>query len=136
MNLELRSRVGWPSDLLRWVIFLDAGRVWNNSGNYAVTGLRATPGFGVRLVTPLGPFRVDIGYNPHAREAGPAFYLQRATATAVGRAICVSPGGSEPLDDAASGALGPVACPSSFRPPRSTGLLPRLTFHFSIGEAF
>lgn len=136
LNLELRSRVGWPSDLLRWVIFLDAGRVWNNSGNYAVTGLRATPGLGMRLVTPLGPFRVDVGYNPHPREAGPAFYLQRATATTAGRAICVSPGSIEPLDDAAADALGPLPCPSSFRPPLARGLFPRLTFHFSIGEAF
>lgn len=136
LNLELRSRVGWPSDLLRWVIFLDAGRVWNNSGNYAVTGLRATPGVGVRLVTPLGPFRVDVGYNPHPREAGPAFFLQRATATTAGRAICVSPGTTEPLDDAAAAAGGPYPCPSSFRPPPARGLFPRLTFHFSIGEAF
>jgi outer membrane protein assembly factor BamA len=136
VNLELRSRVGWPSDLLRWVLFLDAGRVWNNSGNYAVTGLRATPGVGVRLVTPLGPFRVDIGYNPHGLESGPAFYLQRSAAGAVGRAICVSPGGTEPLNDGAADALGPVPCPSSFSPARATGLLPRLTFHFSIGEAF
>lgn len=136
LNLELRSRVGWPSDLLRWVIFLDAGRVWNNSGNYAVTGLRATPGFGVRLVTPLGPFRVDVGYNPHQWEPGPAFYLQRASATRLGRAICVSPGSSEPLDDGAADALGPVPCPATFRPLRPSGLLPRLVFHFSIGEAF
>lgn len=136
LNLELRSRVGWPNDLFRWVMFLDAGRVWNNSGNYAVTGLRATPGVGVRVITPLGPFRVDVGYNPHQPEAGPAFYLQRATATALGRAICVSPGSTEPLDDAAADALGPVPCPSSFRPPASRGFFPRLTFHFSIGEAF
>jgi outer membrane protein assembly factor BamA len=136
LNLELRTRVGWPSDLLRWVVFLDAGRVWNNSGNYAVTGLRATPGVGVRLVTPLGPFRVDIGYNPHRREAGPAFYLQRASATTLGRAICVSPGTLEPLDDTAADARGPFPCPSSFRPPPLRGLFPRLTFHFSIGEAF
>ncbi len=136
LNLELRSRSGWPSDLLRWVVFLDAGRVWNNSGNYAVTGLRATPGVGLRVITPLGPFRVDVGYNPHQREAGPAFYLQRATATTLGRAICVSPGSTEPLDDGAAEAVGPVPCPSSFRPPTSRGFFPRLTFHFSIGEAF
>jgi outer membrane protein assembly factor BamA len=136
LNLELRSRIGWPSDLLRWVIFLDAGRVWNNSGNYAVTGLRATPGAGVRLVTPLGPFRVDIGYNPHQWEPGPAFYLQRSTGSLLGRAICVSPGSQEPLDDTAAGALGPVNCPNTFRPNRPSGLLPRLVFHFSIGEAF
>lgn len=136
LNLELRSRVGWPVDILRWVVFLDAGRVWNNSGNYAVTGLRATPGIGVRLVTPLGPFRVDVAYNPHGYEAGPAFYLQRASGTTLGRAICVSQGSIEPLDDAAYLALGPVSCPSTFRPPPPRGLWPRLTFHFSIGEAF
>lgn len=136
LNLELRSRGGWPTDALRWVLFLDAGRVWNNSGNYAVTGLRATPGIGVRLVTPLGPFRVDVAYNPHEWEAGPAFYLQRATGGASGRAICVSPGSTEPLSDAAADALGPVPCPTTFRPTRATGLFPRLVFHFSIGEAF
>jgi outer membrane protein assembly factor BamA len=136
LNLELRSRVGWPTDLLRWVIFLDAGRVWNASNNYAVTGLRATPGVGVRLVTPLGPVRVDVGYNPHGWEAGPAFYVQSATGGVAGRAICVSPGSSEPLDAAAADALGPVPCPTSFQPPRRSGLLPRLVFHFSIGEAF
>ncbi len=136
LNLELRSRGGWPSDLLRWVLFLDAGRVWNSSGNYAVTGLRATPGVGVRVVTPLGPFRVDVGYNGHQYEAGPAFYLQRASATQRGRAICVSPGSQEPLDDARADALGPFGCPATFRPPRPRGLFPRLAFHFSIGEAF
>ncbi|MEX2182342.1 MAG: BamA/TamA family outer membrane protein [Gemmatimonadaceae bacterium] len=136
VNLELRTRGGWPTDILRWVVFLDAGRVWNASGNYAVTGLRATPGVGVRLVTPIGPFRVDVGYNPHGWEAGPAFYVQRATSGVPGRAICVSPGSREPLDAAASDALGPVPCPTSFQPPRRNGLLPRLQFHFSIGEAF
>jgi outer membrane translocation and assembly module TamA len=136
VNLELRSRVGWPVDILRWVVFLDAGRVWNNSGNYAVTGLRATPGVGMRLVTPLGPFRVDVAYNPHGYEAGPAFFLQRASGTTLGRAICVSPGSTEPLDDGAATAAGPVACPTTFRPPAPRGLWPRLTFHFSIGEAF
>lgn len=136
MNLELRSRNGWPIDQLRWVLFLDAGRVWNNSGNYAVTGLRATPGLGVRLVTPLGPFRVDVAYNPFQWEAGPAFALQHATTGVPGRAICVSPGSREPLDAAAADALGPVPCPTTFRPMRAKGIFPRLVFHFSIGEAF
>jgi hypothetical protein len=118
------------------VIFLDAGRVWNNSGNYAVTGLRATPGVGVRLVTPLGPFRVDIGYNPHQWEAGPAFYLQRPRAGCSDAPSASRRDRTEPLDDTAAGALGPVNCPNTFRPNRPSGLLPRLVFHFSIGEAF
>jgi hypothetical protein len=138
LNFELRTRDTWPSNLLRWVIFVDAGRVWNSTGNYSVSGLRVTPGLGVRLDTPLGPFRVDIGYNPYSYESGPAFFLQPRDVLAgtQGRAICVAPGTLEPLDAGDADALGPVGCPASFRPPDRRGLLPRLAFHFSIGEAF
>jgi outer membrane translocation and assembly module TamA len=135
LNLELRTREGWPTDLLRWVAFVDAGRVWNNTGNYSVGELRVTPGVGVRLVTPIGPFRVDVGYNPYGYEAGPAFYLQRRDVEndIPGRAICVSPGTTEPF---ASPPATPVGCPASFIPRRSGSFLSRLAFHFSIGEAF
>lgn len=138
LNFELRTRQGWPTNLLKWVLFVDAGRVWNSTGNYSVSGLRITPGIGVRLVTPLGPFRVDVGYNPYSYESGPAFYLQeRDVASGTpGRAICVSPGTREPLDAGEAASLGPVGCPSTFRPPDRRGFLPRLAFHFSLGEAF
>lgn len=139
LNLELRTRVGWPANLLHWVIFVDAGRVWNNTGNYSVSGLRVTPGFGVRLLTDLGPFRVDIGYNPYPLEFGPAYLVRSADRTlgTPGRAICVSPGSIEPFDNAhVSASSGPYPCPTSFRPPQRRGIFPRLAFHFSIGEAF
>lgn len=138
MNLELRTRVGWPNDLLRWVLFVDAGRVWNNTGNYSVSGLRVTPGLGVRLVTPLGPFRVDVGYNGYAHEAGPAFHVVRGDPSQgiPGRAICVSPGTIEEYSPPAGAMPSTIACPATFRPPRRGGIFPRLAFHFSIGEAF
>ncbi|MDH5233365.1 MAG: BamA/TamA family outer membrane protein [Gemmatimonadota bacterium] len=138
-NLELRTRVGWPANVLQWVLFVDAGRVWNNTGSYSVSGLRVTPGFGVRLVTALGPFRVDVGYNPYARESGPAYLVRQADRTLgiPGRAICVSPGTVEPYNDADIGpTAGAYACPTTFRPPLRRGIFPRLAFHFSIGEAF
>ena len=93
---------------------------------------------GVRLVTPLGPFRVDVGYNPYAFDAGPAFYVQDANVAAgrPGRAICVSPSTTEPLTLGA-GATQPVPlCPATFLPLKTRGLLSRLVFHFSIGNAF
>lgn len=135
LNLELRSRVGWPTDILRWVVFVDAGRVWNNTGNYSVTGLRVTPGAGVRLVTPIGPFRVDVGFNRYDYESGPAFYLQRRDIDAgiPGRAICVSPGTTESF---ATVPVTPASCPATFVPGRSKSFFRRLAFHFSIGEAF
>lgn len=139
LNLELRTRVGWPANLLHWVVFVDVGRVWNNAGIYSVSGLRVTPGFGVRLLTDLGPFRVDVGYNPYPLELGPAYLVRAADRTlgTTGRAICVSPGSIEPFADANIGASsGPYPCPTSFRPPQRRGIFPRLAFHFSIGEAF
>ena len=138
-NVELRTRRGWPAGLLRWVVFVDAGRVWNTNDVFSVTNAapRITPGAGIRLLTPLGPFRVDVGYNADALEPGPAFFVQRSSTPTVasGRAVCVSPGTTDPLT-LAPGAGGAGFCPATFLPARRHGLLPRLAFQFSIGHAF
>lgn len=139
-NLELRTRRGWPNDLLRWVAFVDVGRVWNTRDLFNVTnaGARATPGVGVRLITPLGPFRMDIGYNPNNVDAGPAFFVTEGDAGVgiAGRAICVSPGTDDPLFLGPGQRPSASSCPATFTPPRSRSLLSRLTFHFSLGNAF
>jgi outer membrane protein assembly factor BamA len=141
-NLELRTRSGWPGGLLRYVAFLDAGRVWNTGDVPSVTsaGARLTPGVGVRLMTPIGPFRVDIGYNPYAPDAGPAFFAQAGDILAgrPGRVICVSRGSTEPLSGAESSTFNSqtFTCPATYTPDQRGGLLSRLTFHFSIGNAF
>ncbi len=135
-NIELRTVRGWPGGLLRYVAFLDAGRVWNSNDVFSVTNsaARVTPGIGLRLVTPLGPFRVDIGYNPYGFEAGPAFFIVNAVPSAgsAGRAICVSPGATESLTNNVSQPF----CPATFTPTMGNGILRRLQFHFSIGNAF
>ena len=139
-NIELRTRRGWPNDLFRWVLFLDAGRVWNTNDVFSVTNAdtRATPGIGLRLVTPLGPFRVDIGYNPNALEPGPAFHVIQGDAKAgiTGRAICVSSGTNDPLTLGAGQTASSTSCPAAYLPTASRTLLSRLTFHFSLGNAF
>lgn len=137
-NIELRTRHGWPAEPLRWVVFIDAGRVWNTNDVFSSLNAdaRITPGFGLRLATPLGPFRMDIGYNAYAPEPGPAFYIQAADATTgkVGRAICVSPSSTDPLTLAA-GQRGSLLCPATYTPASRSGFS-RLAFHFSIGNAF
>jgi outer membrane protein assembly factor BamA len=139
-NVELRTRRGWPNGLLRWVLFLDAGRVWNTRDVFSVTNAdtRATPGIGVRLVTPLGPFRVDVGYNPNSLDSGPAFLVIPGDVKAgtVGRAVCVSPGTDDPLVLGAGGMSSSSSCPATFLPTGKRSLLSRLTFHFSLGNAF
>jgi outer membrane protein assembly factor BamA len=118
------------------VMFIDAGRVWNTNDVFSVTNSasRITPGVGIRLLTPLGPFRIDIGYNPYGFEAGPAFFIVNAVPSAgiVGRAICVSPGATESLSNNVSQTF----CPTTFTPTTRGSLLSRLAFHFSIGNAF
>lgn len=47
----------------RLVTFLDAGNVWETSDAFDLNDLRYGAGFGLRVVTPLGPFRVDLGYK-------------------------------------------------------------------------
>lgn len=137
-NVELRTRRGWPGDLLRWVVFVDAGRVWNTSDVFNVTNssARVTPGFGVRLVTPIGPFRVDVGYSPYAFDAGPAFFVQNAVAGVPGRAICVSPATTEPLTLSATASQTIPDCPATYVPLKNNNFFSHLAFHFSIGNAF
>lgn len=138
-NIEYRRRFGWPSRDLQWVAFLDAGTVWATGVNaFALQEVRTTPGVGVRLDTPLGPFRVDIGYNPRQADAGKAFLFDNLQSvrdgTAIPYVICVSPGQEVTFEEQLE--LGGFACPRSFAPRSARTALSRLVFHFSLGQAF
>jgi outer membrane protein assembly factor BamA len=60
---------------LRLAFFVDAGQVWDSPDTVDVArpSLRVTPGFGARIATPVGPMRLDIGYNPYPAERGPLY---------------------------------------------------------------
>ncbi len=62
-NLELRLPYFTVfAEQMRFVLFVDAGSLWNRS---QVTPLRVTPGLGLRVTSPIGPIRFDVGYNPY-----------------------------------------------------------------------
>jgi outer membrane protein assembly factor BamA len=58
-NLELRIPSPIFSERLRLAAFVDVGGVWQRGAT--AVDLRVTPGFGIRVSTPLGPARFDVG---------------------------------------------------------------------------
>jgi outer membrane protein insertion porin family/translocation and assembly module TamA len=149
-NVELRWRSLFLPELLQFAIFVDAGEVWNrrHGGLGGFGTIKVTPGVGVRVNSLIGPVRVDVGYSPYARPAGPAYITPNPTD--YDRAfelqlICVSPGNSLVVRNARSQPGGKkdippsqVAgeCPGTYQPTRRASFLGRLTFNFSIGQAF
>jgi outer membrane protein assembly complex protein YaeT len=75
LNAELRVNV-WRS--LGMVGFLDAGNVFPRAADVDVTDLRSAAGFGLRYRSPVGPLRIDLGFNLDPREFVPG-RLERRT---------------------------------------------------------
>lgn len=112
-SVEARFRAGD-----RWTVagFIDIGQVWESVNDRAP--LVATPGAGVRFRSPVGPLRLDVGYNPTGPKQKPAVVV---------------------LDD---GSIVEVPDPVSYdpftwdNPSVATEIWRRLRIQFSIGEAF
>jgi len=140
-NVELRLRSPAFPEMMQWAFFVDAGQVWNRgrSGTgVSFNDIRVTPGLGVRVFTPVGPIRVDVGYNAYDRQPGPA-YLTTSPGSGSGNLICVSPGNDLRVLSRTPGVyerqVDDGDCPASYAPGRGS-FLRRLTFQFSIGQPF
>ena len=150
-NFELRLRSRYFPELLQYTLFVDGGDVWSRqtligqrshaASKLFLNGLKWTPGIGVRVFTPVGPFQANVGYNPFAQPPG-AIYFDASAAPPSGLAplslYCVTPGNTIPAVRNAAGQYEQVAgarC-TDFTPPRKTSFLSRLTFTFSIGPDF
>jgi outer membrane protein assembly factor BamA len=132
VNLEYRSQ-RYLNHLLEWAVFIDGGQVWNG----AIGGIHRlywTPGLGVRAFTPIGPVRVDVGYNPYVRPYGPAYYNAPAVVPNQVPLYCVSPGNDIPVHGGIQESGHP--CPPTYLPNQPHGIFPRLTLNISIGQAF
>ncbi len=145
-NLELQVPSPVLRGLLSWAAFADVGRLWNRGNDGGVQqlgtdapGAKVTPGVGVRIASPFGAIRIDLGYNPYRYPAGAA-YFNAPLQAGVAPLYCVSPGntltvltspviGQPPLQ-----ASGP--CPTTYRPPQRAGFLRRLNPSIWIGQAF
>ena len=50
---------------LKGVVFFDAGNAWDIGQPYNMGDLRTSVGLGFRWISPLGPLRIEWGYNLH-----------------------------------------------------------------------
>ncbi len=134
-SVELRFPL-WRRTL-QGAAFVDVGQVWGEGERPALRDLAVTPGLGIRYMTPIGPFRVDVAYRGRASRR-----LQVVTARI------------RPFDPArdreAARLLGPDGTPIPYVRSQELGVLgPRVLWgdaprwslrrfqiHFSIGQAF
>ena len=148
-NVEVRMPSPFIPDRVQVAFFADAGQVWTRGASRSEQSfgtLKVTPGFGVRVASPVGPIRLDIGFNPDERQSGAAYYnTPQSEKGGSAPLYCVTPGNGLPVTGwdptlPLTGSQGVQANPSrgcltSFNPPKG-GFLRHLTFNVSIGQAF
>ena len=59
-NVEIGRSLG---SVLRVVAFIDAGNVYDSDNDFDIGSLRRSAGLGIRIVTPIGPIRLDYGFK-------------------------------------------------------------------------
>ena len=122
-NLEVRVPLG--SERWSGVAFVDFGQVWTAKGELeAPEELAWSPGIGIRYRSPVGPLRLDVGYNTGGSERLPVVSQLRKG----GRLTIVQLGDED--DNPATLDYDPFGG-SGLR-----GFVNRLQLHFSIGHAF
>ncbi|HTA75397.1 MAG TPA: BamA/TamA family outer membrane protein, partial [Gemmatimonadaceae bacterium] len=152
-NAELRLKSPVLPQYVGWTLFVDAGRVSPPPTGAAKLDstfrkLFWTPGVGVQVFTPIGPVRLDVGYDPTQRPYGPAYYAVPSSAItksiyqSQAPVLCVSPGNTGVINtDSVTTVPAQTfpksgSCPASYQPAIQHGFLNHLTLNFSIGEAF
>lgn len=148
-NLELRLKSPFLADVLQWTLFTDAGDVWNRGqlSGFQNFRIKVTPGIQLTALSPVGPVRLVMGYNPYDRPAGPIYYeVPRVVGSSsvlgadFGSLPCVSPDNTLAVHrpDPTSNVLvqSEGRCPATFVPTSNGSFRSRLTFGLAIGQAF
>ncbi|MDR1585536.1 MAG: outer membrane protein assembly factor BamA [Prevotellaceae bacterium] len=71
-NIEIRRPVFWKIDL---AAFVDAGNVWQDAYKYRFDNFACAVGGGIRIDTPIGPIRFDVGFPVNNEKKTPQFFL-------------------------------------------------------------
>ena len=109
-NVELRVPAPILPERAQLAAFVDAGEVYIRQRDVlTLKSIRVTPGVGFRVLTPLGPVRVDVAYNGYAPESGVLWFSDGTNLTRVR---------------------------NSYQQPRPSTFFRRLLVQFAIGQAF
>lgn len=71
-NIEARVPLFW---LISGVVFIDTGNVWSESFRYRLKDLAYAIGGGIRIKTPIGPIRFDVGFPVGNEKKSPQFFI-------------------------------------------------------------
>ncbi|MGH7449518.1 MAG: BamA/TamA family outer membrane protein, partial [Longimicrobiales bacterium] len=126
-NVEVRFPV-WR-ERVRGAAFLDFGQVWRSTEDVNLGTLAWTPGFGIRYFSPIGPIRIDVGYNPAGTEGLAVVTTEVCHRTSDEVCADIQPGVTYPIDELGNRRKLRALPAVSWRPER-------FQFHFSIGQAF
>lgn len=109
-NAEFRFPFPGFANRVQTALFVDAGQVIERGNElFPARGVAVTPGLGIRFLSPLGPVRFDVAYNPRDPTPGPLYQRDGQSLTLVQQV---------------------------YAPPAPTTFLGRLQLHFSVGQAF
>jgi outer membrane protein insertion porin family len=57
------------------VAFFEGGNVWEDSYHYELNNLSYAVGTGLRVETPIGPIRFDVGFPVWEEKRSPEFFI-------------------------------------------------------------
>ncbi len=129
-NAEYRFPLPLLSGRVFGAFFVDAGMVNEHaldvdSLNFFEEHFRITPGIGFRVMSALGPMRLDIGFNPYPPQESPKWYYEAV----------------EPIKDEEGKVIEDrytlrELVNMAGQPPPNRGFFDRFRIHFSVGQAF
>lgn len=126
-NVEARFPIF--AERLRAAAFLDVGQVWRSVQEVDLRALAWTPGVGIRYLSPIGPIRIDVGYNPGGAERLAVVTTEVCHRTADDVCEDIQPDVTYPIDELGNRRKLRALPSVMWRPER-------FQFHFSIGQAF
>ncbi len=138
-SMELRFPLPVLRGKLRGAVFLDAGQVWATAADVDLATIVATPGVGLRYYSPIGPIRIDAGYNTRGPVSLPVL-TTRVESCMLDQPGCQKVNGDQQIwtlrntDDVVL--LDHMVTYGTYTGDPVAAFFRRVRLHFSIGQAF